>query len=188
MPVTTKSRYTKPDIDEELRRLNRAAGMSEPPRRHPAVLKALGVFQILAGLFCIVFSYLSGAFLAGLLGAIITLAGAFQMIGAGAFRSGPAFLAGLLGVVAGIVIATTPVISIAMIGAIIGSYLIITGAFNMAASGKQGTSTIGGLIEIGIGGLVLLGFFGVGLLLGLYLLIRGAINYASGRTAPGTSS
>jgi uncharacterized membrane protein HdeD (DUF308 family) len=172
-----------PDIDQQLRDINRAMGYPEKHGRSSVLSKALGILQMVLGVLAIIFSYTAGALFTVLLGGAIMLAGIAQLVSAGAARSVPGYLIGIAGIIAGGILVLNPVVSLLTLSIVIGAFLIASGIINLASANRKGTSTTGGIVEIILGGLVLASIFGIGLLVGIYLIVRGIVNYRAGQRA-----
>ena len=149
----------------------------------------LGVLQILLGVFCW-FDVLAATIAATyLIGAALLLGGVFQAIHSFLDRGWGGFilhlLAGILHIVAGLLIMAEPVRGALIITVVLSVVMIVAGIFRVVLAvqhwhlGGSGLMLVGGFISIGVGFLLYLtlpwsGLWVLGTLIAIELIFHGA--------------
>lgn len=166
-------------------------------RKNAGWLVALGVLTVIAGGLAVAAPLGSGLGMVIFLGVALVIGGIARIIaalGADSFGQGAlAFIGGLLGVVAGLVMAARPGLGLATVTLMIATYLLIDGlagailAFRVRPESGWGWMFLSGLVTVVLG-IVLLaewpisGAWALGTLVGVNLLFSGASMVSIGST------
>jgi uncharacterized membrane protein HdeD (DUF308 family) len=157
-----------------------------------------GVLTVIAGVFAIVAPLGSGLGITIFIGLALVIGGGARIIaafGADSFGQGAlAFIGGLLGAVAGVILATRPGLGLATLTLLIGSYLLVDGiasavlAFRVRPDQGWGWILFSGIVTVLLGILLLAewpisGTWALGTLVGVNLLFSGFAMISIGSAA-----
>jgi len=167
-------------------------------RKNAGWLIGFGVLTVIAGVFAIVAPLGSGLGITIFIGLALVIGGGARIIaafGADSFGQGAlAFIGGLLGAVAGVILATRPGLGLATLTLLIGSYLLVDGiasavlAFRVRPDQGWGWILFSGIITVLLGILLLAewpiaGTWALGTLVGVNLLFSGFAMISIGSAA-----
>ena len=183
----------------EFKHVRSAAGQwAEQARTNAGWLIALGVLTAISGFCALVAPLGSGIAITLLIGVALAVGGVARLVAAfraDSFGQGAlAFLGGLLGVVAGMILATRPGLGLATLTLMIASYLLMDGvagavlAFGVRPARGWGWMLLSGLATVFLGILLLAewpisGTWALGTLVGVNLLFSGFTMISIGGTA-----
>ena len=160
----------------------------EEAKKSATTLIALGIVEVIAGVFAITSPLIAGITVIILVGMMLVVCGITRLIGvfkAGSFGAGlPAFLSGVFAVAVGAYMVFRPGIGLTGLTLVLAVYLFVDGVTRVALGFKMkpakgwGTTMFGGVAGIFIGFLIwrqwpLSGAWLVGTLMGVHLLITG---------------
>ena len=171
----------------------------------PAVLKksagaiiAFGVILVVLGIMALGTPFIAGTATAIWVGVAMLFGGVVQLVGAfkaDGWKSGLlGFLGGLLGLVAGGVLLSRPVMGLALFTLVMAVYFIVDGIFKMILAFRLrpapgwGMGVVSGLVTLMLGVLIknqwpLSGIWAVGTLVGIHILFTGFSMIALGSAA-----
>jgi uncharacterized membrane protein HdeD (DUF308 family) len=167
-------------------------------RKNAGWLIGFGVLTVIAGVFAIVAPLGSGLGITIFIGLALVIGGGARIIaafGADSFGQGAlAFIGGLLGAVAGVILATRPGLGLATLTLLIGSYLLVDGiasavlAFRVRPDQGWGWILFSGIVTVLLGILLLAewplsGTWALGTLVGVNLLFSGSAMISIGSAA-----
>jgi len=167
-------------------------------RKNAGWVVGFGVLTVIAGVFAIGAPLASGLGVTIFIGVALAIGGGARIIaafGADSFGQGAlAFIGGLLGAVAGVILATRPGLGLATLTLLIGSYLLVDGianavlAFRVRPGQGWGWILFSGIVTILLGIFLLAewplsGTWALGTLVGVNLLFSGAAMISIGSAA-----
>jgi len=167
-------------------------------RKNAGWVVGFGVLTVIAGVFAIGAPLASGLGVTIFIGVALAIGGGARIIaafGADSFGQGAlAFIGGLLGAVAGVILATRPGLGLATLTLLIGSYLLVDGianavlAFRVRPGQGWGWILFSGIVTFLLGILLLAewplsGTWALGTLVGVNLLFSGAAMISIGSAA-----
>ena len=167
-------------------------------RKNAGWLVGFGVLTVIAGVFAIGAPLASGLGVTIFIGVALAIGGGARIIaafGADSFGQGAlAFIGGLLGAVAGVILATRPGLGLATLTLLIGSYLLVDGianavlAFRVRPGQGWGWILFSGIVTVLLGILLLAewplsGTWALGTLIGVNLLFSGSAMISIGSAA-----
>jgi uncharacterized membrane protein HdeD (DUF308 family) len=167
-------------------------------RKNAGWLIGFGVLTVIAGVLAIAAPLGSGLGITIFIGVALAIGGGARIIaafGADSFGQGAlAFIGGLLGAVAGVILATRPGLGLATLTLLIGSYLLVDGiasavlAFRVRPDQGWGWILFSGIITVLLGILLLAewpisGTWALGTLVGVNLLFSGFAMISIGSAA-----
>ncbi len=167
-------------------------------RKNAGWLIGFGVLTVIAGVFAIGAPLASGLGATIFIGVALAIGGGARIIaafGADSFGQGAlAFIGGLVGAVAGVILATRPGLGLATLTLLIGSYLLVDGiasavlAFRVRPDQGWGWILFSGIITVLLGILLLAewpisGTWALGTLVGVNLLFSGFAMISIGSAA-----
>jgi uncharacterized membrane protein HdeD (DUF308 family) len=178
---------TSAELEEE-RRLREQLG--EAVRRHWVLFLCEGIALVILGLLAVMAPTLASVAATVLFGWVLLLSGIVGLTATLRARQAPGFwwslLSALLGTVAGVVLLGWPLQGTLSLTAVLIAFLLLEGALSVmyalehrgALSGRWGWMLASGILDMGLGLLLLAGLPGtalwaLGLLLGLNLLFGG---------------
>ena len=171
---------------------------AEEARKNAGWVIALGVVTVVAGFFAIAAPLGSGISITIFIGVALAMGGVARIVaafGAGSFGEGAlAFVGGLVGVVAGLILATRPGLGLATLTLMISTYLLIDGiagsilAFRVRPGQGWGWILFSGIVTVLVGILLLAewpisGAWALGTLVGVNLLFGGFAMISIGSAA-----
>jgi len=167
-------------------------------RKNAGWVVGFGVLTVIAGVFAIGAPLASGLGVTIFIGVALAIGGGARIIaafGADSFGQGAlAFIGGLLGAVAGVILATRPGLGLATLTLLIGSYLLVDGianavlAFRVRPGQGWGWILFSGIVTVLLGILLLAewplsGTWALGTLVGVNLLFSGSAMISIGSAA-----
>ena len=180
---------------------------ADSARKNAGWLIAFGLLTVIAGFFAIVAPLGSGLGVTIFIGVALAIGGVARIIGAfgtDSFGQGTlAFIGGLRGVVAGVILATRPGLGLTTLTLLIGSYLLVDGivgsvlAFRVRPEQGWGWILFSGIVTVFLGILTLAewpisGVWALGTLVGVNLLFSGvamiSIGWAARRLTKGAAA